>query len=603
MFYYTFIKFLKYFGKGHERKIILMAIYTFLTSLFDFFSVAIILPFLLMLIAPGDMTQNLFLRMAIKLFHLSTQLEVLKFSAISVIAMIVLKNIYAIFIMYWQNKHLKEWALDIKMKFMRMYLYSPFQMNSRYGDSERFFRISNTVDMVFDNFVFRVIVFTSNTIVIGLIFIWMIYLLPKYTILAALFFIISSSIQNRIIFSKAKLYADERYKMEQGPYNMLLACLKCLKEIKITSSENFFFGIYKRLATKLVPLNEKVNLLPMIPQYIIEIIFVFTIIILFVGIYNEFGMNRENILISLGVVSISLFRILPLMNKSQICINNIDVYKDYPQTVFQLYDSFKEYENYISEATEERMHFEKEIQIKNLQYAYDNTNWILKNLNFSIKKGEYVGIIGESGAGKTTLVDCLTGLLIGNGDIYIDGIKLQPENIKSYQNILGYVSQNTNTVSGNLVTNIAWGIPNSKIDRDKIEEALKQAKLYNQVMDLPNGLNTIINQDGTGLSQGQKQRIGIARAFYRKPELLIFDEATSSLDLKTESDIIDILADKKGQLTMVIVSHRMSTLRLCDKIIYMADGTIIDIDTFSNLTKKYSKFAEFVELSNVNAEK
>lgn len=599
MFYLTFIKFLKYFGKGHEQQLWLMALYTFLTSLFEFASVAIILPFLIMLIDPSLMSSNFFLKAVKQVFNLPDDAAVFKFAAFALIAMIILKNIYGIFIMFWQNKLLREWALDIKEMFMRMYLYSPFQMNSKSGDSDRFFTISETVDNVFDNFVFRVIVFTSNTLVVGLIFLWMIYLLPKYTIVAALFFTISASLQNRIIFIRSKYYADERYKLEQGPYNMLLDSLRCLKEIKITSSEDFFFGIFKRLAKKLVPLNEKINLLPIIPQYIIEIVFVITVIILFIGIFNEYGLDRENILIALGVVAISLFRILPLMYKSQVCINYMDMYREYPDRIFSLYDSFKEYEKYISAPTKERMLFEKAITVKDLSYSYDDVELVLQDINFTVNKGEYVGIIGLSGAGKTTLVDCLTGLLIGKGEIFVDDTKLEPQNIKSYQNILGYVSQNTNTVKGNLVTNVAWGIPNAQIDRDRIDEALKEAKIYDQIMESPNGLNTVINRDGTGLSQGQMQRIGIARAFYRKPELLIFDEATSSLDLKTESEIMDILADKKGKLTMIIVSHRMSTLKLCDKIVYMSKGKVVDIDTFSNLTQKYSQFAEFVQLSNI----
>mgnify|MGYP002579357320 CR=1 FL=1 len=600
MFYTTFLKFLQYFGKGHEKQIWLMGVYTFLTSLFEFASVAIILPFLLMLIDPQLFNQNFFLKAAKQIFHLPDVQAVFEFAAIAVIVTIISKNIYGIFIMYWQNKLLKEWALDIKTMFMRMYLYSPFEMNVKTGDSERFFAISNTVDLVFEQFVFRVIVFTSNTLVVILIFSWMIYLLPKYTLLAALFFITSASLQNKIIFHKAKLFADEKYKLEQGPYNTLLSSLRCLKEIKITSSENFFYNIYKKISKKLVPLSEKINLLPIIPQYIIEIIFVFTVIILFVGIFQEYGLNRENILIALGVVAISLFRILPLMYKSQVCINYMDMYREYPPMLFELYDSFKQYENYIYEPTKDRMVFNNEIKIENLSYSYDGKKSVLSDINFKIKKGEYIGIIGISGAGKSTLVDCLTGLLLGKGNIFIDDVALIPENTKNYQNIIGYVSQNTNTVSGNLITNVAWGIPDAEINQEAIIHSLKDAKLYDQIQELPNGINTVINQDGTGLSQGQKQRIGIARAFYRNPELLIFDEATSSLDVKTENEIMEILAEKKGKITMIAVSHRLSTLKLCDKIVYMAEGKIVDIGTFAELTEKYPQFAKFVELSNLS---
>lgn len=603
MFYKTFLKFLQYFGKGHEKQMWLMGIYTFLTSLFEFASVAIILPFLIMVIDPGAMTNNFFLKAASQVFYLPTEKEMFEFSAWVLIIAIISKNIYGIFIMYWQNKLLKEWSLDIKQMFMRMYLFSPFEHNVQVADDGRFFEMSKVVDNVFEQFVFRVIVFTSNTLCVALIFAWMIWLLPKYSILAALFFTISASLQNKIIFKKAKLFADEKYKLENGPYDTLLSSLRCLKEIKITSSEKFFYGIYKNISEKLVPLTEKINLLPIIPQYIIEIIFVFTVIILFIGIFQQYGTSKEQVLIAFGIVAISLFRILPLMYKSQVCINYMDMFREYPPKLFELYDSYRQYEDYIVESSSDRMPFEEQISVSNLSYSYDKETPVLHNLSFNIKKGEYIGIIGVSGAGKSTLVDCLTGLLIGKGEIKIDNTVLVPANIKSYQNIIGYVSQNINTVSASLVSNVAWGIPDDEVDEEKVISALKKARLYEQLDELPNGINTYINRDGTGISQGQKQRLGIARAFYRKPELLIFDEATSSLDVTTEHEILDILAEQKGHLTMVAVSHRLNTLTMCDRIIYMKEGKIIDIDNFDNLTAKYEEFAKFVELSNVNSDK
>ena len=155
MFYKVFFKFLKYFGKGHAKQIRLMAIYTFLTSLFEFASVAIILPFLIMLIDPHTFANNFFLRAAKQIFHLPNEIEVFKFAAIALIVTIISKNIYGIFITYWQNKLLKEWALDIKQMFMRMYLFAPFEMNVKKADSERFFDIEQTINTVFDNYIFN----------------------------------------------------------------------------------------------------------------------------------------------------------------------------------------------------------------------------------------------------------------------------------------------------------------------------------------------------------------------------------------------------------------------------------------------------------------
>ena len=599
MFYHVFFKFLKYFGKGHGKQIRLMAVYTFLTSLFEFASVAIILPFLIMLIDPQAFMSNFFLRAAKQVFHLPDEVAVFKFAAIALIVTIISKNIYGIFITYWQNKLLKEWALDIKQMFMRMYLFAPFEMNVKKADSERFFEIEQTINVVFDNYIFRVIVYTTNTLVVALIFLWMISLLPKYSIIAAIFFIASASIQNKYIFKYAKLYADEKYKIMEGPYKIMQASLRCLKAIKINSAEKFFHGIYKDLSAKIMPLEEKINLLPVIPQFIIEIIFVLTVIILFVGIFNEYGLDQDKILLALGIVAISLFRILPLMYKSQVCINYMDMYREYPDKLFTLYDEFKEYENYYEDSTKERIPFENEIKVEDLTYSYDKETPVLSDINFSIKKGEYIGIIGLSGAGKTTLMDCLSGLLIGTGSILIDETALEASNIKNYQNIIGYVTQNTNTVEGSVVDNVAWGIPKEEVDFDRVVEVLKAAKLLEQLEETASGTDTFINPDGTGLSQGQLQRLGIARAFYRQPDLLIFDEATSSLDVKTENEIMDILAEKKGQMTMVAVSHRLSALKYCDRIIYMADGRIVDIGTIEELKNKHEQFLKLVQLSNI----
>lgn len=603
MFIIPFIKFLKYFGKGYYLNLINMLFLAFMASLLDFASVAIIFPFLILIMDPNQLMTNPYLKIIGHYVTIPSSKSLLIIVGLSFVVLVIIKNIYMIFNMYWQNKIMKEWSLTVNKKIMKYFLYAPYEENLKQSNSQRIFELTRTVDEVFDNFVFRVITFISNTIVVGVIFLWLIYLLPLYTTIAMLYFIISGSIQNRIFRKMGKEIADKKYFLTAGSYETLNSSLTCIKDIKINGCENFFYDVYKKITAKIIPLSEKINLIPIVPQYLIEINFVLTVVILCIGIFIEHNGNPTNIMIAFGVVAISLYRMAPLIYKSQVCINYINIYKDYLDKLFKVYDHYKKYDGYISETTKEKIQFENNIVLKNITYSYDKENNVLNDINLEIRKGEFIGIIGLSGAGKTTLVDIIMGLLIPEGEILVDYNKINSKNIRKFQNIVGYVSQHINTIGGSISKNIAWGIDEKEINKEKIVEALKKAQLYEQLMAMPKGIETRVNQDGTGLSQGQKQRIGIARALYREPEIIILDEATSALDVKIENDLTEILSELKGQKTIVAIAHRLSTLKNCDRIIYLNEGKLVDVGTFEELTKKHADFEEIIKLSKVKLEK
>lgn len=599
MFLFQFAKFIKYFGKGYYLSLLNMLFLAFMSSLLDFASVAIIFPFIMFIMNPNQIKMNRYFLLINNYLHINGDKKLIAVLGFTFVGLVIFKNIYMIFNMYWQNKIVKEWSLSVKRKLMHYFLFAPYEEDLQQSNSQRIFQITENVDKVFDFFVFRVIIFISNTIVVSIIFLWLIYLLPAATIIAVLFFVLSGSIQNRVFNRIGRKIADEQYLLTSGAYDNLISSLTCIKDIKINGCENFFFDTYKKISAKLIPLAEKLNLIPIIPQFVIEIIFVLTMVILCVGIFIQFGGNPAHVMAAFGIVSISLYRIAPLIYKSQVSINYINIYNEYLEKMIAIYDHYKKYDNYLIIPTDEKLPFKNGITVKNLSYSYDKKHPVLDDINLNIKKGEFIGIIGLSGAGKTTLVDLLMGLLIGKGDIYIDSEKLTTENIRKFQNIVGYVSQNINTIGDTVIKNIAWGIEESKIDEKRIIESLQIAQLYNQLMEMPEGINTKLNQDGTGLSQGQKQRIGIARALYRNPEILILDEATSSLDVKIENQFTEILNNLKSQKTIIAISHRFSMLKHCDRIIYLHEGKLVDIGTFEELSNKYEEFKKILKLSKV----
>ena len=212
--------------------------------------------------------------------------------------------------------------------------------------------------------------------------------------------------------------------------------------------------------------------------------------------------------------------------------------------------------------------FNDEIKLNNISFSYNKDIVILKNFTKIIKKNSILGIIGSSGSGKSTMIDLITGLQFPNtGEIILDNKTNIQKNIVNWQKKIGYVSQSVFLLDTTIKENIAFGEQIEKIDEKKILKSLKDSQLYEYVLSLKDGINTIVGEKGVKISGGQKQRIGIAREIYRNPEVLILDESTSSLDIETENKILDCIIKLKHEKTIIIVSHRENTLKFCDQII------------------------------------
>lgn len=280
-------------------------------------------------------------------------------------------------------------------------------------------------------------------------------------------------------------------------------------------------------------------------------------------------------------------------------MNYINMYSQRVDDLFVLHDEYSKFGYAKERDTKDRLPFNNCIKIQNMSYSYDKKESVIQNINLDIKKGEFIGIVGLSGAGKSTFVDCILGLLDYQGEIQVDDELINIDNIQKFRNIVGYVPQKITTLAGDIYSNVAWGVERKDIDKNLVDKVLNEAQLYDQLKQTENGLEIEIKEDGTGLSGGQMQRIGIARALYRKPEIIILDEATANLDVKIENKLTDIISNIKGTKTIIAIAHRLSTLINCDRIAYMKDGNLVDVGTFQELCTKYDDFNEIVRLSRI----
>jgi ABC-type multidrug transport system fused ATPase/permease subunit len=230
------------------------------------------------------------------------------------------------------------------------------------------------------------------------------------------------------------------------------------------------------------------------------------------------------------------------------------------------------------------MHLTKRVDLKNISYRYSGTSEpALKDISFSIEKGQSIALIGKSGAGKTTLVDVILGLLEpDSGDITVDSVSIY-DKLRSWQNLVGYIPQSISLLDESVERNIAFGVPDHLIDSDRLNKVIKAAQLEELIEQLPDGIKTSVGERGVRLSGGQRQRIGIARALYFEREILVLDEATSALDNETESLVTEAIRALSGTKTMIIIAHRLTTVEHCDRIYLLEKGRIVQSGSYQEV--------------------
>lgn len=321
---------------------------------------------------------------------------------------------------------------------------------------------------------------------------------------------------------------------------------------------------------------------------------------MFVGLLSASETPREEIVATLGVFGMAAIRILPSLNRILSSGAELRQRSAYIDTLYQDWlDGHRDSEQGSSSSQSRAVSLSERIDLKNISFSYsEDSEPALKEINFSIHKGQSVGIVGPSGGGKSTLIDIVLGLLEpDSGRVSVDDKNIMTD-ISAWRGVIGFVPQQIYLLDDSIRRNIAFGLQDSEIEETKIAQAVRLAYLDDVIEALPEGLDTIIGEQGTRMSGGQRQRIAIARALYRGPEILVFDEATSALDTVSEAEITRAVESLSGDRTVLIIAHRLSTIKNCDVIAFVKGGRIVDQGSFDDLC---ARDADFADMSRVGA--
>jgi ATP-binding cassette subfamily C protein len=312
------------------------------------------------------------------------------------------------------------------------------------------------------------------------------------------------------------------------------------------------------------------------------------VVAVIIGIH---GSTQSELVPLLGLFAYAGLRILPSLHWIVYYQNNLrfgavpldEVYRDW----LDLSDAAG------PEDTGERLPFRNQISLSNVSYSYAGAQRIaLQEIDLVIRRGESVGIVGETGAGKSTLVDLILGLLQPTrGSILVDGCDIA-DRLPSWQRQIGYVPQSIYLMDDSIRRNIAFGVEDDEIDHDRVDVAVRMARIDEFIQSLPAGLDTVVGERGVRMSGGQRQRVAVARALYNDPEVLVFDEATAALDSQTEHELTREIQSLQRKKTLVIIAHRLDTVRHCDRLVFLKQGRVVDIAPFEELRARNAAFRQ-----------
>lgn len=552
---------------------IVLLLLMFIQGFLETVSVSLIIPIMSIVMSPSDVLNNKLLKFVYESMRLNSMNEFLIVILFATIVCYILKNVFLVNVYRFQYKYVYNNQLKISKKIMENYLFRPYEyyLNASTADINRVLNgdVGSTFSLLI--ILFQLL---SEAIVAVFLVILLMSIDAEITIALGGVLLLTLFLNNIILKKKLNHLGEKAIQYSAKSSRSLWQPINGIKEVKITRKEEYFIHVYEENARNANDATIKSNIMTQVPRLLIEVIMIGGMLSLII-IFLLSGRSISTMIQQLSAFALAAVRLMPSANRMNTYINQIAFYEPSLDVVIrELNDctSHKYQDEIESEVT-----FSREILLQNISFHYPaSESYVLENVDLKIPVGHSIGLVGHSGSGKSTAVDIILGLLKPQtGKVLIDGINIE----KAYNTWLskvGYIPQMIYMLDDTIRKNVAFGEEETEIQDEKIWEALKDAQLLGFVKGLPKGLDTKIGERGVRLSGGQRQRIGIARALYNQPDILIFDEATSALDNETEAAVMEAIDFLKGKKTMIIIAHRLETIRNCDIVYRVEKGKIVE---------------------------
>lgn len=566
------------FDKKQKLQFSLLGVMIFIGGLLETLGVGTMIPVVTVLLDPDKLQATIdgssSLRKICDFFNVSDAGKLTNALLVALIIVFVVKNAYALLQTYVQNTFISHNRNRMIARVMAEFLNRPYE-DYLGADIPTVFRLTDSDIPQTYTLLTNLLSLTSEVVVSVSIFIFLLIQDVKMTLFIIVVFGILTLFIIKIFKPRLNKIGARNQALQSRIAKWRIQAIYGLKDVKVLNREEFFVHNYYETGKEGANVNRTYAVLNSIPRLLIETIFMSSVLT-FILFFLKGGGDINAMLTTLTAFAVAAIRVLPSVNRINTYITEIAYMQPSLDYVYENLQIGMKNDQKLAErkanGQKEKLTLEDKIELKNISFHYpDTTQNIFTDAHMEIKKGQSVGVIGPSGAGKSTIVDILLGLLHAQeGEITCDGVDIF-KNYESWLAQIGYIPQAIYLIDESIRANIAFGIDEDQIDENRIWEALEEAQLADFVRSLPEGLETSIGDRGVRISGGQRQRLGIARALYNNPEILVFDEATSALDNDTEAAVMDAVNSFHGKKTMVIIAHRLNTIANCD-VIYKVEN-------------------------------
>lgn len=534
-------------------------------SLFELMGVALIMPFVSVVSDTSVLHNPTIYRTFYKTFKCKSDVDFILLFAAGLILIYIVKDTYIIISNAITTKFMTASQRNKFMDMLRYYMKQPYLFHTATNIATITRSVEVDVNMMYTT-ITALVQFMNETIISMLIFVYLLILDKSITIGVLVILGGFALVYTKVFKARMLRYGEEYHEFFTQKTKWLRQSFEGIKEIKIANSEQCYISEIEYRMDKLTSASIKNQIINYSSRPMFEMVCV-TAMMLVVMIKIYRGVNLSYFMPVLSAFAIAAFRLLPSFSRLTTIFNTILYNKAGVDGVYADLKKMEQNDIYIAEDNDEIKGFETEVKINDLTFRYPEApEDVFSGVDLTVNKNSSVAIIGQSGTGKTTLVDIILGLMNPQkGNITVDGIDVY-KNLSSWHKLLGYIPQNIYLIDDTIKNNIVFGVPREEVDDERVWKAVKDAQLFNFINSLPDGIETVVGERGVRVSGGQVQRIGIARALYSNPEILVLDEATSALDTETETAVMEAIDGLKGSKTMIIIAHRLTTIRNCDYI-------------------------------------
>lgn len=571
-------KFNKLLDQRQKSKVFILFIIMLIGTFLEVVGVAMMVPIITVIVNDNDISADNIIGRICRILKIGSYNGFVVFCLVALIILYVVKNLFVIFQNYVHARFVANNRLAMQRKILEIIIARPYEyfLNANTGDiTQMVIRDpSNAYSLL------STLLSTTTNVIVSLALAITIFIIePVMTAFVVVIMTVSMLLITRVVRPKIS-EAGRIYRRSNASCNSwIIQAVNGIKEIKVTRREKFFTDKYIKIANTGVKSEKIYKTISGIPRAFIEMISICsTLAIILIFLIN--GKSLMDLLPSFGAFAVAATRLLPCINRISSAMNEITYQQPYLDKLIENLDDleYRQEDRTVNDPTTGKsidISLEKEVAMKGITFKYPNTERnVLENADMVIPVGKSVGIVGPSGAGKTTSVDIILGLLKAeSGEILSDGTNVM-DNYSGWLEKIGYIPQTIFMLDASIKDNVAFGLPKGTVDEERVWSVLKDAQLEEFVRSLPEGLESRVGERGVRISGGQRQRLGIARALYSDPELLVFDEATSSLDNDTEAAIMESINSLHGKKTMIIIAHRLQTIEGCDIVYRVDEGKI-----------------------------